>query len=291
MPTFSPPPRPTGPRPSDTGEPVRIDVPYRAWNPSFPPRRIKLDIPGWAGDDVPARDGAKPQPWHCRPFVDASTYGLELVYPFETECRVSRAADGSIRFEGDFAAEIERSTTATHKMEQPFGVFAREHYGMSTAVDLCPPPGHVLRIEPHPRFYNDTTGSVAAAVPGHLERFWPRMFFVVFKAPSPGQTHVFRTGEPYAQVLVVPAQANYALAEMTPDEVTDRVTQERQITGLKWLLTKNIWKGDTGLLFDDKYKQLLRIFRAGGMDGVREHLRQVATIARMSELLAPPDQK
>jgi hypothetical protein len=260
-----------------------MELSYRVLNPALPPRRVKLGIPGWAGDDVAAEDGAKPQPWHCKPFIDAASYGIELVYGFETECRVTAGEDGSIHFDGDFTEEIERGNHAGQKMTHPFGVFAPHHYGMSAAVDLMPPPGYVLRIEPHPRFFTDRTGSVPCAVPGHLERFWPRMFFVVFKAPAPGQTHVFRQGEPFAQALVVPAQVTYGLEPMEPEQVEDRKTQDRQMTGLGFLLSKHIWKADSGLIFDDKYKQLLRIFRAGGMDGVREHLRQVAAIARMGD--------
>lgn len=290
MPTFTPPPKPTGPPPSDTGEPVRIDVEYRVWNAEQAPRRLKLAIPGWAGDEEPAQDGARPQPWHCRPFVDAATYGIELLYPFETECRVSLADDGSIRFDGDFTDEIARARKPGHNMLHPFGVFAHNHYGMNAGVDLMPPPGHVLRIEPHPRFYNDTTGTVAAAVPGHLERFWPRMFFVVFKAPAPGQTHVFRTGEPFAQVLVVPSLATYALEPMAGENVRDRRTQDRHIKGLAPLLARHLWTSDLGQTFNDKYKQLLRIFRAGGIDGVRQHLRAVAAIAGVTKDLELPDE-
>jgi len=283
MPTFTPPPRPSGPPPPDAGESVRLELSYRVLNPALPPRRVKLGIPGWAGDDVPAEDGAKPQPWHCKPFIDAASYGIELVYGFETECRVTSGAGGSIHFEGDFTAEIERGNESGQKMTHPFGVFAPHHYGMTAGVDLMPPQGHVLRIEPHPRFFTDRTGEVPCAVPGHLERFWPRMFFVVFKAPAPGQTHVFRLGEPFAQALVVPAQVTYGLEAMEPEQVLDRKTQDRQMTATGFLLAKHIWNADSGLMFDDKYKQLLRIFRAGGMEGVRNHLRQVAAIARLGE--------
>lgn len=290
MPTFTPPPRPTGPPPSDAGEPVRIELGYRAWNAAQPPRRIKLAIPGWAGESVEAKDGARPQPWHCRPFVDAATYGIEIVYGFQTECRVRRGADGEIVFDGDFSGEIERAKEAGNEMSHPFGAFAPHHYGMNASVDVLPPPGHVLRIEPHPRFFTDLTGTVPAAVPGHIERFWPRMFFVVFKAPAPGQTHVFRPGEPFAQLLVVPAQATYTLSQMAADEAEDRKTQDRQMTSLGYLLAKHIWRAESGLWFDDKYKQLLRIFRAGGIDAVREHLRQVAAIARMGEMAKRPEE-
>jgi hypothetical protein len=270
------------PAPSDVdgGEPRRIELKYRAWNRAQPPRRIRLPIPGWAGEQVPAEDGARPQPWHCRPFVDAATYGIELVYAFETECRVTRDGD-AIRFEGDFSAEIARAAERGERVEVPFGTFAPLHYGMTTALDVLPPPGYALRIEPHPRFFTDATGTVPCAVPGQIERFWPRMFFAVFKAPRPGETHVFRTGEPFAQLLVVPSQATYGLSPMEADEAEDRRTQDHRMSSLQWLVAKHIWKADNGLWFDDKYKQLLRIYRASGLDGVRAHLQTLAMMARL----------
>ena len=65
-----------------------IDVRWRTNHKGIPPRPIKLEIPGWSGRDLRHDDGATPQPWHCPPFVDGSTYGLELVYPFDAECAV-----------------------------------------------------------------------------------------------------------------------------------------------------------------------------------------------------------
>jgi hypothetical protein len=273
----SPDPPPQAPE----GEPKRIELKYRAWNGAHAPRRIRLAIPGWAGDDVQAVDGARPQPWHCRPFVDAATYGVELVYAFETECNVTRDDAGTIRFDGDFSAEIARAAERGERVEVPFGAFAAHHYGMTTALDVLPPPGYVLRVEPHPRFFTDTTGQVPCAVPGQIERFWPRMFFAVFRAPRPGETHVFRPGEPFAQLLVVPSAATYALSPMAEDEADDRRTQDRQLTALQYLLAKHIWRADNGLWFDDKYKQLLRVYRASGLEGVRERLRGLAAIARL----------
>jgi hypothetical protein len=279
----TPHPEADGPPPAaGAAEPSRIELRYRAWNRSLPPRRIKLSIPGWAGEQVPAADGARPQPWHCRPFVDAASYGIELVYAFETECHVVRE-DGEVRFLGDFSAEIEAAAARGERVEVPFGTFAANHYGMTSALDVMPPPGHVLRIEPHPRFFTDTTGTVPAAVPGHIERFWPRMFFVVFKAPAPGEVHVFRKGEPFAQLLAVPSQATYGLTPMDEPEAEDRSVQEQQMSGLQWLVAKHIWRADNGLWFDDKYKQLLRIFRSSGLDGVRNHLNTLAQIARLGE--------
>jgi hypothetical protein len=165
----------------------------------------------------------------------------------------------------------------------PFGAFAPHHYGLTTALDVIPPPGYVLRIEPHPRFFTDSSGEVPCAVPGHIERFWPRMFFAVFKAPRPGEAHVFRTGDPIAQLLVVPAAQGYTLTPMDPAEAADRRRQDFQMSSLAWLLGKHLWQSASGLWFDDKYKQLLRIYRASGLEGVRAHLDALAKKARLGE--------
>src|SRR5947209_1779647 len=79
-----------------------IPIKYRNWLHGQPPKRIKLDIPGWAGEN----SWAMPQPWHCKPFADANTYGLELVYTWQTTCTVTcDNPEGMCSFEGNFDAE------------------------------------------------------------------------------------------------------------------------------------------------------------------------------------------
>lgn len=234
-----------------------------------PPRRIRLEIPGWGGSSTAHGDGAPAQPWHCRPFVEGATYGLELVYPYRNECRV-RTEDGVLRFEGALAGEMEAAG-----LPHPFGAFAAGHYGMATALDLFPPPGYALRLEPHPRYFTERSGEVPLALPGHLRRFWPRQFFAVFRAPPPGATHVFRPGEPYAQLLLVRAEETYDVQPMEPELAEERVRQDRQVTLFSYFLAKRLWRSDAGQWFDDKYKQLLRLFRRGGLDAVRHRLQEV----------------
>ena len=271
----------TDPRPSDSPDPAPRDPDTRAEPPpplelryrtgygAPPPRRIRLEIPGWAGPSGAHGDGAPAQPWHCRPFVEGATYGMELLYPYRSECRVVNDG-GAIRFEGGLAAEMEAAG-----LPHPFGVFAAAHYGMATALDLLPPPGYALRLGPHPRFFTDDTGTVPLALPGHLQRFWPRQFFAVFRAPPPGGAHVFRPGEPYAQLLLVPVGETYRVEAMEPELAEDRARQDRQVTTLAYFLAKRIWRSQAGHWFDDKYKRLLRIFRLGGQDAVKRHLQAV----------------
>ena len=246
-----------------------LELRYRSGYDAPPPRRIRLEVPGWAGVSSAHGDGAPAQPWHCQPFVDGAMYGLELVYPYRHACRVVNR-DGALAFEGGVAAEM-----AEAGLPHPFGAFAAGHYGMATALDLLPPPGYALRLGPHPRYFTDPSGEVPLALPGHLQRSWPRQFFAVFRAPPPGAAHVFRPGEPYAQLLLVPAAETYRVEPMEPEQAQDRARQERQVALLGYLLAKHVWRSDIGYWFDDKYKQLLRIFRRGGLGAVRGHLQEM----------------
>lgn len=252
------------------GPPAALELRYRAAYGAPPPRRIRLDVPGWAGAATPPADGVAAQPWHCRPFVEGATYGLELLYPYRSECRV-HGDGGGIRFESDeLPAEMEAAG-----LQHPFGAFARGHYGMDTQLDLLPPPGYALRLGPHPRYFTDTAGQVPLALPGHLQRFWPRKFFAVFRAPPPGGVHLFRHGEPYAQLLLVRVGETVRVEPMEPEVAAGRALQERQVAGLTYFLSRRLWRSDAGIWFGDKYRQLLRIFRRGGLNAVDAHLRAV----------------
>ena len=265
---------------------TRIDVRWRTKHKGLPPRAIKLQIPGWAGHDTDHGDGATPQPWHCPPFVEGSTYGLELVYPFVTECHVT-LRNGAIHFDADFTAEMDPSMK-----DPPFKQFAPHHYGFTSALDLQVPDDMVVRVEAHPRFFTDTTGTVACAVPGHIHSaFWPRIFFVVFKAPGPGQTHVFRNGEPYAQVLVVPRKSSYDLKPMIEAEAKAREVMSAMINEASDEIAKHSWVDVHGQHFNDKYKVLQSTFLKRGHEGVKEVLREAmrSVLPRQAGVRKDPD--
>lgn len=248
-----------------------LEVKFRLWYKGIPPRPIKLQIPGWAGDSHGHNNGDKPQPWHCTPFVDGSTYGLELIYPFDSECRVYRDEKEKLIFEGDFEKE---APWQIDKQEErclpPFSSFAPGHYGFTSSMDIEPPEGYVLRLEPHPRFYTDITGTCPIPVAGHIQRWWSRIFFVAFKAPLNGETHIFRKGEPYAQILIVPDKVTYNMTEMTISEKMVRSKREEAISEKSKYIAKKTWKDHIGNQFDDKYLRLKSAYVKGGIDSVDE---------------------
>lgn len=250
-------------------------VKYRTWHTAEPPRPIKLQIPGWSGKDRRHDDGCEPQPWHCPPFVDASTYGHELVYNYKSECRVKRIS-GEVVFEGDFGEEQwligEDGGTVSGdqptRRSPPMMSFAPGHYGMSSGLDLEPPEGYVIRTEPHPRFYTDETGTVPCMLAGHIQRWWSRIFFVVFKAPREGETHIFRPGEPYGQVLFVPQKNNFRFEPFAPEECRIRETRDTRISDHGRKISNHSWHDHKMLTFDDKYKVLASAYAKGGYEGV-----------------------
>ena len=187
------------------------------------PRRTKLEIPGWGGQSEPRRDGNREQPWHCVPFSESAQYGIELFYPYDNELRVSMR-DGKLVLDGDFGP-----SPGTGLEWPPFRTFGEKFYTYQLLLDLKVPDGMAIRTEPHPRFYTDPTDSVPIAVPALLRRWWPMVNFLVFKSPPEGRTHVFRPGEPMAQVVVVPAEPDFEIVEMSEEEAAERELQSRRI--------------------------------------------------------------
>jgi len=243
----------------------KLEIKYRNWFKGIPLRPIKLEIPGWAGDSHGHSDGDKPQPWHCPPFVAGSTYGLELLYPFDTECHVKNV-DNELIFDGDFSAEQEGCPIKL----PPFMSFAPQgHFGFTSSIDIKPPPGYIVRLEPHPRYYTDATQTVPCAVAGNIQgEWWPKIFFVAFKPPFPGQKYIFRKNEAFAQILILPRKFVYDIKEMTEEEKNHRSRSEKIINEHGKYLSKNRWTDCTGNTFDDRYKVLQNIFDKYGIEGI-----------------------
>ena len=223
-------------------------VKYRTINPNQLPRRTRLEVPGWAGLPEPRADGSHEYPWHCIPFSEAVRAGIELPYPYADELRVSMR-DGSFAFDGDFGADEAR--------RPPFRSFGKEYYTYQISIDLKVDEPFAIKVETHPRFYSDTTGTVPIAVPAIIRHWWPMIFFVVFKAPAEGQTHIFRPGEPYIQVTVVRPDDKLELIEMGEEEAAERELQSRRIYASRSTLSADTqWVSSTDTVFDGTYRRI-----------------------------------
>jgi len=231
---------------------------YRLLGPGLAPRRTELPVPGWAGEAMPRANGAHEQIWHCVPFSEGARYGLEILYPFEQELRV-RGFRGRVKLDADWGPDPDNGL-----MWPPFRRFGEGFYSYQIVLDLKVPPGWVIRTEPHPRFYADPTDGTPLAVPAIIRTsWWPMIFFVIFKAPPKGATHVFRKGEPFAQVIVIPAEPDLTLEAMDEDEAAERELQARRIRDSRPTLSEGTrWVSATNTEFDGTYRHMLRAAKA-----------------------------
>ncbi|MGB8401826.1 hypothetical protein [Bradyrhizobium sp.] len=228
-------------------------VKYRLNDPRLAPRRTRLEIPGWAGEREPRADGSREQVWHCVPFSEGAQYGIELFYPYAFELHVS-TRDGKLIFEADWGEPPDSGV-----QWPPFRNFGDTFYTYQILLDLKVPKGMAIRTEPHPRFYTDRSDTVPVAVPALVRNWWPMLFFTVFKAPAEGRTHIFRPNEPFAQIIVIPEEANFELEKMGEEESAERELQARRIYSSRPTLSAGTeWTSSTDTVFDGTYRHLHR---------------------------------
>ncbi len=236
-------------------------VKYRTIDPNLLPRRTRIEIPGWAGKPEPRVDGSHEYPWHCIPFSEAARAGIELPYPYDTELRVT-VRDGTMHFEGDIG-----DPEATDILAPPFRTFGSDYYTYQLLLDLKVEPEYALKVETHPRFYTDPTGMVPIAVPAVIRHWWPMIYFVVFKAPAEGQTHIFRPGEPMLLVTIVGADDKLELVEMPPEEAAERELQSQRIYASRSTLSADTqWTSRTNTVFDGTYRRIHTAAKAAKSD-------------------------
>ena len=231
---------------------------YRLHGHRPPPQPVQLQIPGWAGAQQPRADGNHEQPWHCTPFSESARYGVELHYPFAEELRVSWFR-GRVLLEADWGEPVD-----PEMMWPPFRSFGEDYYSYQLSLDLQVPPGWAVRTEPHPRYFTDPTNTTPLAVPALVRtEWWPMMFFCIFKAPPKGVTHVFRQGEPFMSLIVLPADPELDLQAMTEAEAAERELRARRIAASRDSLAESTrWTSTTNTVFDGVYRQMLRSAKA-----------------------------
>lgn len=226
-------------------------IKFRAVNPDLRPRRVRMEVPGWAGESDPRQDGAHEQPWHCIPFTEAARSGIELPFPHEDDVRVS-VTGGEIKFDGEFGDEEDPD-----ERRPPFRSFGAAYYTYQLLLDLKVPEDKAVKIEPHPRFFTDTTGTVPIAVPAVIRHWWPMINFLVFKTPAPGQTHVFRPTEAMALVSIVDADEKLEIVPMNEEEAAEREIMSRRIHASRGpLASGSRWTSVTDTVFDGTYRHL-----------------------------------
>ena len=117
-------------------------------------------------------------------------------------------------------------------------------------------------------FIPTRTDTVPIAVPALIRNWWPMVFFCVFKSPAEGRTHIFRPGEPFAQIIVIPEEAPFELEPMTEEEAAERELQARRIYANRPNLAKGTeWLSSTDTVFDGTYRHLHRAAKEKARQG------------------------
>jgi hypothetical protein len=226
-------------------------IKFRMGGDDLRPRRTKLEIPGWAGKPEPRSDGSHEHAWHCVPFSEAAKYGVEVFYPYENELHVS-TKNGKLTLDGDFGPPPKPG-----RNWPPFRNFGELYYTYQILLDLKPEPGFAIKVETHPSFYTDATGTAPIAVPALIHRWWPMLYFIVFKSPTEGQTHIFRPNQPIAQFVMIPAESEFELEPMDTDEAAERELQSRRIHASRDTLgAGSQWLSTTDTVFDGTYRSI-----------------------------------
>jgi hypothetical protein len=241
---------------------VMHKIKYRLFEPRLNPRRTKLEVPGWGGQSQPRRDGSHEQPWHCIPFSEAAQYGIELFYPFDNELRVTKR-NGQVVLEADWGPDPQTGINWP-----PFRTFGEGYYSYQLLLDLKVADDMAVLSQPHPRFYTSADDDVPLAVPALLRTsWWPMISFVIFKAPPEGRVHIFRPGEPFMQMLFVPAEPQFELVPMDQEEAAQRELRARRIYASRETLGKDSsWTSSTDTVFDATYRRLFRAARANAKE-------------------------
>lgn len=231
---------------------------YRLHGHRPAPQPIQLAVPGWGGQAQPRADGSHEQPWHCAPFSESARYGVEVLYPFDEELRVTKHK-GRVVLDAEWREPVDDDM-----MWPPFRTFGEDYYSYQISLDLQPPNGWAIRTEPHPRYFTDPTNTTPLAVPALIRsEWWPMMFFCIFKAPPKGATHVFRKGEAFMSVIVLPTEPELDLQPMTEEEAAERELRSRRIADSRDGLAQGTrWMSTTDTIFDGTYRQMFRAAKA-----------------------------
>ena len=89
------------------------------------------------------------------------------------------------------------------------------------------------------------------------------MNFALFKSPAEGRTHIFRPKEPFAQIIVIPAESEFELVAMDVEEAAERELQSRRIHESRETLSADThWTSSTNTVFDGTYRHILGAAKA-----------------------------
>jgi hypothetical protein len=228
-----------------------MKIKYSPLFSSFPPlERLKPSIS--ADDRQAARLSPPPAlPQHCKPWVDANSYGLLIRFPYKVRLSLSIDSSGStvVTFKPAGAQLVYKKIVQTS--------FSRTHFGLD-----C---GYLFKTDPGIGLYTGTLPSgyeqKGRLLPGLVETWWyPKNLFLVHALPSPRETLVFEEGDPLCVLMPVLCE-NIEGELMTPEEVLE--TTERRSAMSRYLEhhPELRWTSAEGETFSHIYKVFSKNYR------------------------------
>lgn len=190
-------------------------------------------------------------PSHCRPWIDANSYGLILLFPY----MASVSVEGR---EGDVPIVEIDSGPKRLRYRDIISNFSRTHFGLATQYCLLTEPGIGLFISRVPDGYP----SPAEPVRGLIETWWyPKPLFLVFEAPLPSQRITFRYGDPLCTLMPVLCETA-TTREMTPAEAEQFRINRQQYEEYLAHHPDLRWTSAEGEGFSRQYKLYANLNRA-----------------------------
>jgi hypothetical protein len=222
-----------------------MKIKYLCPDDSFPPLQQVRPV---ISEDEQARKRRQPPaavPSHCKPFLDAASYGVLVPFGYHAVLRVT-GREGSLP---DVKASFEPGRPA-YPEHDIVAAFAQNYFSIATRYIVRTEPGVGLLTLPPPEGH-PRKGEV---VRGLLESWWfPKGLFVVFRAPAPGETMEFRRGDPLC--VLVPAPCVDVEAEpMSQPEFMALLSEQKEYERYREEHPEIAWRSDMGFEFDSRYK-------------------------------------
>ena len=230
-----------------------MQVNCRAFTPGLNPRRTKLEVPGSGRRTAAPQGRIDGAGLALPPYSEAVVHGIDLFSDPTNRASVTRTAANWA-----WTATEPSPEGCRRPMAVPFHPFGDLFLQLPALPRFQGRRKLGDATRPHPRFYTDPTDTTPIAVPALIGLRRPMIYFLVFKSPPEGKTHIFRPGEPFAQILIVPEEAAFDLVPMEDEEAAERELQSRRIYQSRGTLSAETeWKSATNTVFDGTYRHIL----------------------------------
>lgn len=186
---------------------------------------------------------------HCKPWIDAESYGLVVPYPYDVSLRILGLQDGNVKI------VVNDGLSLTGEQEPPpVSAFAPGHWSIKAGYRFLTdrPIGLLTRRHRDQR---------AVAVEGIIETWWySRPPFIVFQNPGFGECFSFHKGDPLCLLLPVIADT-WTIGKMPLLQVQNQERKAERYTDESQARDDILWESDRGQWFSRLYKEVSRKMR------------------------------